>query len=263
MRDSSERQRVLITGATGTLGRAAVRAAQRAGWTVRAQSRHPRTRAPGDSVDWVTADLVTGHGIGTAIAEVDTILHLAGDPAKPRAVDVAGTRRVVDAARAAGVQHIVYISIVGIDRIPLPYYRAKVEAEKIVEESGIAFTILRATQFHELIHGMLSSLARVPLFIPIPAGLRFQSIAAAEVADRLVACLARGPAGRLPDLGGPDVMQLREMARVWRSAMRRRKPIVPLPVFGRVASAFRAGAGTVANGDSGRVTWEDWLAGWG
>jgi uncharacterized protein YbjT (DUF2867 family) len=263
MSDSTAPERVLVTGASGTLGRPTVRAAHRSGWTVRAQSRQPRTRAPGETIDWVKADLATGNGVEAIVAGTHTILHLAGDPAKPRAVDIDGTRRLLDAARGADVQHIVYISIVGIERIPLPYYRAKLQAEALVRESGLPHSILRATQFHELMHGMLSSLARFPFLVPIPAGLRFQSVAAAEVADRLVACLSRGPAGRLPDLGGPEILLVRDMARVWRSATRRRKPIVPLPVVGRVASAFRAGAGTVTDGDAGNVTWEDWLAGWG
>ena len=80
-----------------------------------------------------------------------------------RRVDVDGTRRLVQAARRAGDPHLVYVSIVGVDRIPLAYYRAKVDAERDVALSGLPWTTLRATQFHEFTADLLARLTRLPV----------------------------------------------------------------------------------------------------
>ncbi len=152
-----------------------------------------------------------------------------------------GTRRLVDAARRAGDQHLVYVSIVGVDRIPLAYYRAKVEAEREVALSGLPWTTLRATQFHEFTAGLLERLTRLPI-VPAPHRWRFQPVDVGEVADRLVAAVGAGPAGRLPDVGGPDVLSVVELARAYLAATGRRRPVVRLPVPGGFSAALREGA---------------------
>jgi uncharacterized protein YbjT (DUF2867 family) len=176
-------------------------------------------------------------------------------------VDVEGTRRLAEAARAAGTAHLVYVSIVGIDQVPFAYYRSKLAAERIVAASGVPHSILRATQFHSLVDTMLAGFARVPLVLPLPAGFRFQSCATVEAAERLVRAAEAGPGGRLPDFGGPQVLTLAEMAAAWKAARGVRKPAVGLPLLGGLASALRAGKNTLRDGDGerGTVRWDDWL----
>lgn len=138
----------------------------------------------------MTGELVSGRGLAAAVADVAVIIHCASNPLRPR-VDSNGTRNLVEAARAAGIWHLVDISIVGVDRVPYRYYQAKLQAERLIQASGLPWTILRATQFHQLVLLVARGLARLPL-VPVPAATSFQPIDAAEVADRLTA-LAIGP----------------------------------------------------------------------
>ena len=146
-----------------------------------------------------------------------------------------------------------------MDEIPFGYYRAKAEAERLVAESGVPYSILRATQFHSFVDQLISTAARVPLVLPLPADFRVQSVAAEEVAARLIGALNGGPSGRLPDFGGPEVMTLGEAARVWKRVRGVQKPVVNVPLFGGLAAGFRAGHNTVPEGEWGAVRWEEWL----
>lgn len=250
---------VLVTGGTGTLGRRVVRAALGAGHTVRIQSRQPRA-AGAPQVEWAQADLVSGNGVAKAVEGVDAVIHAASDPRRPEIVDIGGTQRLTEAAQSAGVGHFVYVSIVGIDHIPFGYYRAKAEAEQIVSRSGLPYSVLRATQFHAFVDLMIGRAARFPLILPLPTDFRVQSVAAEEVAARLVRALAEGAGGRLPDFGGPETMTLGAAAAQWKIGRGVRKPVVWIPLFGGLAGGFRAGHNTVTDGERGTLRWADWLA---
>ncbi len=112
------------------------------------------------------------------MAGADTIVHCATTNG---AADVAVTRTLVDAARRAGTPHLVFISIVGVDRIPLGYYRAKLAAERVVEDAGRGWTILRATQFHDLVARLWRVQRRSPVTVS-PAGTSIQPIDVRDVA---------------------------------------------------------------------------------
>lgn len=241
------------------LGRELVRAAEGAGHTVRIASRRDRGEGDPPRGEWARVDAATGEGVQAAVAGVDAVIHAASDPRRAEAVDVGGTRTLMDAARAAGVSHLVYVSIVGVDRIPYSYYRRKLEAEEIVAGSGVPWSILRATQFHPFLEMLLRAAARVPLVIPLPTDFRFQSVDPAEVANRLVRSIAEGPGGRLRDFGGPQVLTLGEAAGNWRAERGIRKRVVPLPLPGRTAAAFRMGLNTAPDGEPGQVGWREWL----
>ncbi|HEX5708967.1 MAG TPA: NAD(P)H-binding protein [Pyrinomonadaceae bacterium] len=252
--------RVLITGGNGSLGRDLVRAVACEGRRVRVMSRRPRAQSASSEVEWAQADIATGEGLRAAVADVDVVIHAASDPRRTDAVDVEGTRRLVDAARDARVAHLVFISIVGIDEIPFYYYKRKLAAERIIEASGLPYSTLRATQFHSLIEFSLSALARVPLVLPLPTDFKFQSVAQEEVAELLARCLDEGPRGRLPDFGGPEVLTLGEMAATWMEAKGVRKRLVRLPLPGATAAAFRAGKNTTPETVRGVMSWREWVA---
>jgi uncharacterized protein YbjT (DUF2867 family) len=259
--DEEPRMKILLTGGTGGLGRELVRAAEAAGHTVRVGSRGA---APADlpaGREWARMDVASGEGVREALAGADAVIHAASDPKHHAAVDVQGTRRLIEAAREAGNGHFVYVSIVGIDQVPFAYYRSKLRAERIVAESGVPYSLLRATQFHSLVDGLLSGLARVPLVMPVPTKFRVQSVDTSETAERLVRAVREGPGGRLPDFGGPRVQTFGEMAPPWKAARGVSKRTVHLPLPGALAAAFRAGRTTLTDGDRGTVTWEAWLRG--
>jgi uncharacterized protein YbjT (DUF2867 family) len=211
------------------------------------------------NLEWAQADLGSGDGLREAVAGIDAILHAASDPRNADVVDVGGTRRLLEAARTAGVAHLIYISIVGIDDIPLGYYQRKVIVEGIIRSSAVPHSIVRATQFHSLVSSFVSAAARVPLVMPLPADFKFQSVARSEVARRLARCLTDGPRGQVADFGGPEVLSLGEMARIWMEVTGTPKKVLHLPIPGAVAAAFRAGKNTAPAGDRGAIRWREWL----
>jgi uncharacterized protein YbjT (DUF2867 family) len=252
--------RVLITGGSGRLGRTLVPLLSVAGHSVRILSR-VHSIGPGVQVSQAAGDLMTGAGLADAVAEIETIVHLASDSRNAREVDVKGTQRLVDVARAAGVKHLLYVSIVGIDRIPFAYYQCKLEAEQVIASCGVPFSILRATQFHSFVAWLFSEAARFPFVMPIPSGFHVQCVEIQEVAARLCRAIDDGPRGRLPDFGGPEVLTIEEAAAQW---LQHRpagwvKAAVPIHLPGAVAAAFRAAHNTCPDGERGTVTWREWL----
>jgi uncharacterized protein YbjT (DUF2867 family) len=202
--------------------------------------------------------------LAAAVAGCDTVVHLAtgvrGLYRAIHAVDVVGTQRLLEHAARAGVRHMVYISIVGVDRIPFPYYRAKLEAERLIQRQAAGgWSILRATQFHDLVDLYFRALRWLPV-LPIPKATPCQPVDAGEVAERLRAVVLGGPAGRLADFGGPHVMGSDELAQAWLVATGTRRQLVALPLPGRVAAGFRAGLHTSLEHRDGRVSWQEWLA---
>jgi uncharacterized protein YbjT (DUF2867 family) len=252
--------RILITGGTRQLGRELIPSAIAAGHTVRVLTRKIPTNSPGN-VTWAIGDLATGAGLPEAVAGIDAIIHAASDPRHARVVDVGGTRRLVDAARTAGVAHVVYVSIVGVDRIPYAYYQRKLEAERVIAGSGVPFSILRATQFHPFVSFLLRNAWRLPFIMPIPSGFVVQSVAIEEVAARLCRALDEGPRGMLRDFGGPEILTIEEATTAWLRHGPRGYGVWPVPIYlpGKTARAFRSGHNTCPDGDRGTITWNEWL----
>lgn len=252
---------ILVTGGTGTLGRHVVARLRTTDADIRVLSRQPREAT--DTVAYVTGDLETGAGIDAAVEGVQTIVHCAGS----QKGDEDKARTLVAAARTAGVRHLVNISVVGADRVPVVsgmdrsmfgYYAAKLGAERVVAESGVPWTTLRATQFHDLLLIAARALAKPPVMM-VPAGMRFQPVDADEVAERLVEAALGEPAGLLPELGGPRVYGTRELARAYLRAAGKHRPVLPVPAAGKAAAAIRSGANLATDHADGRRTWEQFL----
>jgi uncharacterized protein YbjT (DUF2867 family) len=253
---------VLVTGGTGTLGRHVVPLLRAAGHRVRVLSR--TAYEPADGVEHVSGDLATGEGAAAAVAGVETVVHCAGS-AKG---DDTKARTLVEAAVPAGVGHLVYISVVGADRVPVVsamdraafgYFGAKRAAEEIVIDSGIPWTTLRASQFYDLTLTTVAAMAKLPV-VPVPAGVRFQPVDTAEVADRLVELALAAPAGLVPDVAGPTVYGMDELVRSYLRAAGKHRPVLPVRFAGGAYRAVRAGANLAPERAVGRRTWEDFLA---
>ena len=247
---------VLLTGATGVLGRELKPRLLDAGHDLRAASRSPPTE---DEIEWVELDLAEGRGIDEPVGGVDIVVHAASNArGDSEAVDVHGTERLLDAAAEADVANFVYVSIVGIDEIPYTYYEHKREAEQAIEASAVPSTIIRSTQFHPFVASLLTTVSRLPVW-PLPTTFRLQPIDAGEAAEKIAEYATVEPAGRVPDIGGPSVLTVRQLAESYREERGLRRPIVRLPIPGRVASAFRAGKATCPDRDVGTRTWTEWL----
>jgi uncharacterized protein YbjT (DUF2867 family) len=256
--------RMLVTGGTGTLGSHVVPLLVAAGQDVRVLSRRAGATVPDDGVELMAGDLATGEGIAAALAGVDVVLHLAGN----KAGDDATTATLVDAARQAGTPHLVYVSVVGAGEVPLRsrferaafgYFEDKRAAELVVERSGLPWTTLRATQFHDFVHGFARAVCKLPV-VPVPSDWKVQPVAAEEVAARMVELALGEPAGRAPDLAGPEVRPLRDFVRGYLEAAGRRRLMLPVRVPGRAARVYAAGVNLAPDRAVGKQTWDEFLA---
>ncbi|MGP4114167.1 SDR family oxidoreductase [Streptomyces sp. 4N509B] len=256
---------ILVTGGTGTLGQHVVWRLLEDEHEVRVLSRHDRPPSDRTPTRWTRGDLRSGKGLDAALRGVDAVVHCATTRGR---ADLAATRHLLAAARRAGGAHtspgggphLVYVSIVGVDRVPaLSYYRTKLACERLVEESGMPWTTLRATQFHEFLAAAVRAQRRLPVTVTLGGGVRFQPVAAREVGERLAALAVDEPAGHVADMGGPEVRTAEELTRVALRIDGRRRPVLPVRPPGRVVRALREGALLTPEHAEGVVTFEEYL----
>jgi len=258
---------ILVTGGTGGLGRRVVPLLRAAGREVRVLSR--RTHDSTRGVEYVVGDLAKDEGVEAAVAGAEIVLHCAATGKVSE--DTAQISNLVRAAKQAGVHHLVNISVVGADRIPVvsgvdramfAYFASQLAVERVVAESGLPWSNLRATQFYDgFILLMVQGMAKLPV-IPVPAGFRFQPVDADEVAATLVNLTLGPPAGKVPDIAGPTVYEAAELFRSYLKAMHKGRVMVQVRIPGGAADAIRAGANLATDRAVGRRTWEEFLAGY-
>jgi uncharacterized protein YbjT (DUF2867 family) len=223
----------VVTGGTGSLGRHVVAALPGA---------KPVSRSTG-------TDLLRGKGLGALRADV--VVHCA-----------TSFRHEVDMAKAvlaAKPAHLVYISIVGCDKVPLPYYKQKHAAERLIMNSGTPHTILRATQFHSLLRKMFDSTSKLPLML-VP-GFAFQPIDEAEVGIELATLAQAAPAGIAPEMGGPEIREAIDFARMYLTATGKKRTLVRLKAPGATYRAYRAGGNLSPGRAVGERTFGNYLNG--
>jgi uncharacterized protein YbjT (DUF2867 family) len=238
--------RVAIAGGTGHAGRLVVEA-------LRARGHAPTVLARERGID-----LLSGTGLDAAMVGAGALIDVSNvitNSAKASVsfFDRAG-RHLLGAAERAGVRHVVTLSIVGVDRVRYPYYAGKLRQEEIVRSAKVPWTILRSTQFHEFAGQILGSV-RGPIAV-VPAG-RVQPIAVREVAEALADLVLAAPLGWAPDIAGPRVESLPDMARrLIASGGARRRPVLPVYVPGGMSNGGLLPTGP---GPRGTQTFTDWL----
>ena len=246
--------KVTIVGGTGPVGRLVTPILHERGHQVTITGRAVSPQ-PSPGVRGARLDLATGEGISEALSGADSVMLLASDPRHAREIDVAGTARLL---KQVGDRHLVYLSIVGVDRHPLPYYRSKLAAERSIEEAGGLHTIVRATQFHDLIAYRMDRATHFPI-ARVPMGYVYQPIDIKEVAGELAILVEGPPKGRAPDLAGPEILGIAHLARTHMTARGIERPLISYPKPGAVARAFRQGLHTNPERAVGKVTWADHL----
>ena len=245
---------ILVTGGTGTLGRSLVRLLTGRGAAVRVLSRRPRP-APSRRTSGTPA---TSGAAGASRRPWPA--RTRSSTAPPDAATPARPGPCWPPRGGQADPHLVYISIVGIDRIGVGYYRSKLETERLIAGSGLPWTVLRATQFHDLIARGCAALARLPV-LPVPAATSFQPVDAGEVAARLAELAAEAPAGRVPDMAGPQVRTAADLAGSYLRTNGRHRRVQPVWLPGRAAAALRRGDNLAPGRACGRVTFEEFLGG--
>ena len=142
----------------------------------------------------------------------------------------------------------------GVDRHPYSYYRAKWAAEQVLEAGEVPLTIQRATQFHDLLHRLLSM-----TISGLPFGATFQPIDVSEVAGRLVELVDAGPAGRAEDIGGPEVLDIEDLTGQYAEVLGTKPRCFTLPAAGKTLQAFGKGIQTTPDHRYGTITWRQFL----
>lgn len=249
--NANEKLTIAVAGGTGTLGRGVTGTLRSRGHRVRVLSRRSQE---------YRVDLTTGEGLDKALAGCDVVVDASNSTSAKGAARtlVEGSRLLLAAEEAAGVRHHVCVSIVGCDRVPFGYYKAKVAQERVVEAGPVDWTLVRATQFHELVAGVFTPMARFGVLV-LPR-MPMRTVASAEVAVA-VAGAAEGPAlRRRIEVAGPETADIRDLARQWRSVTGSRARMVPLALPGAVGRAVRSGALTTDRPDvTGTTTFAAWL----
>lgn len=250
---------VIVTGGTGWAGREAARELVLRGHHVIILSRG--RRAPGHGladVEQRTADVVTGAGFPAALEGADTVVHAAAPRGlKLGTLAVQGTRTVLHAAREVGVAHMVHVSIVGIDHVPgYPYYAAKREEEALLAGSGLAWSVVRATQFHPFL--ALGFRLGAPVAVPYATRTPVQPIHPRDVGRALAAAVDDGASGAIRNVAGPQVLSFRKVARTWRHANDLRRPLLGIHVPGGLGRALRQGRLTDPDAAVDGETFAEW-----
>lgn len=244
---SGQVQTVLVIGGTGLLGRAVVASLQRAGARVRVLSRGIRSTGGLPGVEVYVGDVKKGEGLAHAMRDVDVVVHCI------QPVD-----SVIDAALRMDRPRIVYVSIVGVDQVPMSLYRTKYADERHLEASGLSWSVLRATQFHDLVAVLLRALTAPPVLL-LPKAFRIQPVDVSEVGDRLARLALGAPTGRIDELGGPEVRTIGSLAEAYLEQTGRRRRIVEVPVPGAAGRALRAGLNLTPDHADGRITFDEYL----
>jgi uncharacterized protein YbjT (DUF2867 family) len=256
MKEEEMNQTIAVVGGTGTLGALVVAELVGRGATVRVLCRNAPA-APVSGAVHRRVDLTSGAGLAEALAGATAVVDASNSTRVAEQTLVAGTGRLLAAGAAAGVGHHLAISIVGIDRVPVSYYCHKLAQERAIEAGPLPWTLLRATQFHQLLDAGFTAAARFGIR---PTGAaKLQPVDPRTVAARLADAALAAPAGHLPDLGGPKVETLGELTRTWATARDRRRLPLRIPPWGKIGRPLAAGALCVPGGATQGEDFEEWL----
>ncbi|QMU30811.1 SDR family oxidoreductase [Adhaeribacter radiodurans] len=250
---------ILVTGGTGTLGKRVVEYLlnnEDLQIYVLTSKENPGLPA---QCQTITGNLAANTNLKTALNDIEIVIHCASNPRNPQKVDVEGTNNLLNALNRSKINHFIFISIVGVDKTDYSYYQAKFKVEKMIKESGVPFSILRTTQFHNLVLNIIHSLEQSQSHIVVPSGLQFQSVAVQEVADRLGALVKENPAGLLPDMVGPEVLTFEEMVKIYLNNQGQNKEVKLLPLEGERINLFRSEVNISSSEIKGTIRWKQFL----
>jgi uncharacterized protein YbjT (DUF2867 family) len=201
--------KIAVIGGTGLVGSKLASALRTHGDQVVAASRN------------TGVDIITGKGLHHALTDAQVVVDVSNSPSLEDAAAMAffvnSTRNLLAAAVTAGVRHYIALSVVGAERlVESGYLRAKVAQERLIRNSSVPYTVLKATQFFEFIDGIITSSTQGGV-VRLPPVLA-QPIASDDVVALLAEIALGAPANDILEVAGPEAIRLDELARVVLSA---------------------------------------------
>ncbi|CAF1102218.1 unnamed protein product [Adineta steineri] len=262
--------KILVTGGTGVLGRALsnIFLANKTDFLITSRNQKNIINEndgmnSNSKSKWLYMDLSKNKGINKVFNNnIDTILHLASMPMQNiqgQPADVILTKNLLDSIPKQNIKHLIYISIVGIDKIPFTYYRGKLECERLIKASGIPYSILRATQFHGFVEDFAVKLLKFPICM-VPKSIKVQPVQVEAVAMELNKILGQSPLNSTYEIGGKKIYEMKEIVDSLLNVRQEKKLMIPIPIMGKMLKAYAKGYGTCNNIALNSNTWEEYLA---
>lgn len=249
---------VLVTGGTGLLGKEVVDQLLSINYGVTVLSSKKIATVPA-GVQLVKGDLASNRGLQEATENADIIIHCASNPKDTQSVDIKGTQNLLNAVNKDKTLHFIYISIINVDKSNYAYYQTKIRVEQMIAASGIPFSVLRTTQFHNYVLSILKTFDKKNGTLAIPDGMHFQSIEVKEAATLLVDLAQREPVGLVRGVGGPELLKFEEMVKTYLHVLSRTDELKVRPLQSEEYDRYRSENNTWPTNSYGRVTWEAFL----
>jgi uncharacterized protein YbjT (DUF2867 family) len=250
--------RILITGGTGKLGQELSKQLINKGFEITILSSQP------DPCIQYYSHICFGNltdisSLKNAVDNSDIIIHCASNPKNSKEVDVEGTKNLLKLSNQKQLKHFIYISIVGVDKSKFPYYQSKLKVEKLIQESKLPCSILRATQFHNMVLDRFIKPFDKTAILKIPQKMQFQSVAIEDVANKLVSLSIGKHTNTIETIGGPEIYAIEEMAQIYLDVLNRKDNIEPELYDEEIYKLFRSGINLCPDYPFGKITWKDFL----
>ena len=252
---------ILLSGGTGQLGKRILKHFYATNYLFTVLTRQENTELTGN-INYLKADLTKIASLEDALDDdYEVVIHSASNPQNSNLVDVEGTRNLLKTIHKRNVKHFIYISIVGIDQSQYKYYQDKLDAEELIIQSGIPYTILRITQFHDFVLNRIIH----PLNIQkdndfeIPQGLKFQSIDLTDVCEKIRELISKEPTYSRVIIGGPEILKIEEIIKIYLDVFKLNNGYKTTAQLNLFVKTFTTGINLCPNNRWGKITWNDFL----
>lgn len=253
-------KKILITGGTGNLGKVIVDLLGKTGSGVFVLTSQDGLQ-DSQNIRFIKGDLTDKDSLVDLKNQFDIIIHCASNALNSEAIDINGSRNLLDTVIYGKPEHFIYISIAGVDKSSFKYYQNKNRVENFIKESGIPYTIIRATQFHDLVlQRIIKPIAGVNgKKLLIPQNLRFQSIDKKDVAQKVYEVTGQNPENEIICIGGPEILSLEKMIDIYLTLLNRDEITESIPPYNELQKIFTTGINLCPENKYGTITWSDYL----
>jgi uncharacterized protein YbjT (DUF2867 family) len=246
------KKRIFITGSSGLLGKSVLNQLDPDRFEVTIGSR--RKVSENSGYNWQCFNLDDKEP-QINLEGIDVVLHLASNTGDLGSnSDISGIKQLIEASARDEVGHFIYISIVGVDKVPVKYFKTKRKVEKLLENSSLDYSILRATQFHEFLEKEI--LKQIAKYIIVVPNIKYQPVETNVVAKKLIEMTLNSPSNSIVEIGGSETIYFKSAIQEY-TEKRNKKPLlfaIPNMLLGKLSSAL-----TTPNIANDSISWSEYL----